>query len=450
MKTGESYESYCFNVYNRNIWGNDLLAAVIGDMWNIAISIVISVHKKSVVLFHNKDIPYVVLVANGSNYMSQNGSTHFSTTRCYDTSHKIIGSEYLNLTVAQDLMGKMTPIILDDREKAKQVACRNFIKLDEERSLGLLHGLCNNINRLDDRICELIHKSDKVQKQKNVMEFQMEKIGIDCDKIKRVTEILKGDRGYVRTGERQKFDEEQEKKRKAEEGLREQEEKWLKTITSGEEPKEKQESPEQEEGYRSKLARQQQEIIRQQEIFLQKQEQHILEQERCICAMEEKQTQPEQPQQERPTSVQKPSTSGRAGTIDKFLKPSALRFLTKCVKKEPKEDEEDDNGEDEEVIIMEVTQKTETVKYLPKTVPGIENLVLVLVPKTKGSSKRSSKGALVPKGRQDPKRFYCDQCECNYNRPDELTRHKRKDCGKIEPDFFCDECSKRFFQENGV
>ena len=35
------------------------------------------------------------------------------------------------------------------------------------------------------------------------MEFQMEKIGINCDKIKRATQILKGDRGYVHTGEQE-------------------------------------------------------------------------------------------------------------------------------------------------------------------------------------------------------------------------------------------------------
>ena len=108
------------------------------------------------------------------------------------------------------------------------------------------------------------------------------------------------------------------------------------------------------------------------------------------------------------------------------------------MKKEPEKEQEDDNGdgdgeEDDEVIVMEVTQKTETVKYLPKSVTGLENLVLVPLPKMKGSSKRSSKGPPVPKGRQDLKRFYCDQCECNYNQPDELTHHKRKDCGKKEP-----------------
>ena len=290
------------------------------------------------------------------------------------------------------------------------------------------------------------------------MEFQMEKMEINCDKIKRARQILKGVRGYVRTGEQEQFDDEQKKKRKAEEELREQEEKRLKTITSGEEPKEKMKSAEleQEEGYRNKLARQQQEIIRQQEVLLQKQEQHIAEQEKRIHAMEEKQIQPqhEQPQQEKHTSFPKASTSGGAGTIDKFLRPSALRFLTKCVKKEPEEEQEDDkgdgDGEEDKVIVTEVTQKTETVKYLPKSVAGLENLVLVPLPKMKGSSKRSSKGPPVPKGRQDPKRFYCDQCECNYNRPDELTCHKRKDCGKKEPEFFCEECGKGFFHENGV
>ena len=46
------------------------------------------------------------------------------------------------------------------------------------------------------------------------MEFQMGKIGINCDKIKRATQILKGDRGYVRTGEREQFDANRKKREK--------------------------------------------------------------------------------------------------------------------------------------------------------------------------------------------------------------------------------------------
>ena len=36
----ESYESYCFNAYHSNVWGDDLVDTVFSDMWNIAISIV--------------------------------------------------------------------------------------------------------------------------------------------------------------------------------------------------------------------------------------------------------------------------------------------------------------------------------------------------------------------------------------------------------------------------
>ena len=71
----------------------------------------------------------------------------------------------------------------------------------------------------------MIHESDKIRKQKATIEYQLEKIGINIDRIKKANEELKEDRGYVRTGDQEKFDEEQDRKRKAEENLREQEEK---------------------------------------------------------------------------------------------------------------------------------------------------------------------------------------------------------------------------------
>ena len=93
IKTGESYESYVFNVFHRNIWGDGLIATVIGDMWNIAISIVTPIHKKPVALFQNKDVPDVVIVANGGDYMGKDGLMHFSLSRCYEE-----GSSYLEVS----------------------------------------------------------------------------------------------------------------------------------------------------------------------------------------------------------------------------------------------------------------------------------------------------------------------------------------------------------------
>ena len=274
----------------------------------------------------------------------------------------------------------------------------------------------------------------------------MEKIGINCEKIKHAGSILNKERGYVRTGEREKYDEEMEKKRKAQEQLRQEEEKRLKTITAGEEGKEPKDKEKNDEDHTSKLVRQQQEIIWQQEQLLQKQEKHIEDQERRIRLMElaqQKLTQQTQAQQS--GNGQKASTLSGRGTIDKILNPSPLRFLP-CVKKEKEEEEE----EDDEVVITGVTETAQPSRYIPKVVPGVENLVLMEVQKPQGSGRRSAKGPPVPKARQDPKRYYCDSCDSNYNRPDELVRHKKRDCRKSDPEYFCDECGKGYLKENGV
>ena len=347
LETGESYESYCYNVYNRNVWGDDLVAAVIGDMWNIGISIITPIHNKPVALFHNKDEPDVVIVANGGCYTSKKKPcTHFTATRSYDPDFKKPGTEYLNPTISQDLTAKMNPIILDDKSKAKQLACKEFLSIDKERSLNLMRGLCRNINRLDDRICTLIAESDEIRKQQKQLEFQLEKIGIIAEKVQEATSELKEDRGYCRTIDREKQDEEAKKKRKAEEELKEQEQKRLKTVTRGEGEEEKEE----EEDHETKLKRQQAEIIRSQENLLQRQEQHIMEQERRIRRLESGQEERPKKRQrledDDSSRVVKPSTSGR-GVIEKYVPAHLLKYLPSKDKPEGEEvinvdDDEDD------------------------------------------------------------------------------------------------------------
>ena len=69
-----------------------------------------------------------------------------------------------------------------------------------------------------------------------------------------------------------------------------------------------------------------------------------------------------------------------------------MNYLPASVKKELADIEisEDVQPTEEDVIITEVTKKTETVKYIPTKVPGIENFVLVQAPKTKSTAKRLS------------------------------------------------------------
>ena len=72
------------------------------------------------------------------------------------------------------------------------------------------------------------------REQNNLLEYQLEKLGVSAVKLKEATKDIEGDRGYVRTEEREKLDKENEKKRKAEEELKEKELKKQKVLSVGE------------------------------------------------------------------------------------------------------------------------------------------------------------------------------------------------------------------------
>ena len=468
LRSGESYESYCYNVFNKNVWGDDFIAAVFGDMWNVAISIVTPISRKPMALFHNKDNPDVVIVANGGCYTMQKGCTHFTATRSTDPKFKQPGSEYMNPTISQDITAKLEPVVLADREDAKQAALKQYLHTGKERSVDLLRGVCTQIKRLDNRICDMIKESDMFREQKDLLEYQLEKLGVSTEKLRDATKELSGDRGYVRTEEREKSDIAADKKRKAEEQLKEQELKKQKVIAVGEGLEDVETvqgaQAEVEETYHQKLARQQQEIIKQYETLLQQQQNRLVEQEQEL-EQHRQQEQKQQPQQGQTWSEviggirassgkQKPSTSRRAGTIDNYLSAKGITYLPPDVKKDITEKVEisEDFTEtvEEDVIITEVTKKTETVKYIPTKVPGIENYVLVQAPRTKTTAKRSSVAGPVPEKLRNPAKFYCEKCPCFYTRPDELARHKKRNCLKEDPEYFCNVCHRGFFYENTV
>ena len=468
LRSGESYESYCYNVFNKNVWGDDFIAAVFGDMWNVAISIITPISRKPMALFHNKDNPDVVIVANGGCYTMQKGCTHFTATRSTDPKFKQPGSEYMNPTISQDITAKLEPVVLADREDAKQAALKQYLHTGKERSIDLLRGVCTQIKRLDNRICDMIKESDMFREQKDLLEYQLEKLGVSTEKLRDATKELSGDRGYVRTEEREMSDIAADKKRKAEEQLKEQELKKQKVIAVGEGLEDVETvqgaQAEVEETYHQKLARQQQEIIKQYETLLQQQQNRLVEQEQEL-EQHRQQEQKQQPQQGQTWSEviggirassgkQKPSTSRRAGTIDNYLSAKGITYLPPDVKKDITEKVEisEDFTEtvEEDVIITEVTKKTETVKYIPTKVPGIENYVLVQAPRTKTTAKRSSVAGPVPEKLRNPAKFYCEKCPCFYTRPDELARHKKRNCLKEDPEYFCNVCHRGFFYENTV
>ena len=145
LKAGESYESFCVNVFWCNVWGDDLITAAFGDMWNIAVSIMSPVAKKPFHLFHTKSHPDVVLVCNGRNYLKHGGATHYNGTRSMDPEFRKPGSDSMNPTLQQDMMAKLTPTVLKDKEMVKQLTLNEYLKDERQASLDLLRTVCKGI-----------------------------------------------------------------------------------------------------------------------------------------------------------------------------------------------------------------------------------------------------------------------------------------------------------------
>ena len=231
IDTGESYESYCYNVFHSKVWGDDLVAAVFSDMWNLAITIITPVFKYGLDLFHTKEDPDIVLICNGGGYMDESKrSTHFSSTRPIGEYRKP-ERDLVNKTIGinPDLVyKKLEPVIVDNAQLARQLAIDEYITDEKEKSLQLLFSMTRNIEKLDDRIAELIRESDKKKEQKKRYEYLMESLDISSEKIK--IAAAQKEMPYMLTEEREKEEIQKERKRKREEEDKEKERKKQKVV----------------------------------------------------------------------------------------------------------------------------------------------------------------------------------------------------------------------------
>ena len=130
--------------------------------------------------------------------------------------------------IQQDMNQKLLPIILDSKDRAKQLALNEYLTMDKEHSLELLRGLSHEIQRFDSHIVDLIKESDDMKERKKQIEHKLGKLGVNVEKMQEATEEL--NIPYCRTKEREEQDKEEELKRKAAEEAEERESKKAKVI----------------------------------------------------------------------------------------------------------------------------------------------------------------------------------------------------------------------------
>ena len=159
IETSESYESYCY-VFHSHCWGDDLIAAAFGDMWNVSISIVSPSFKYAIDLWHNAEEPDIMLIANGGSYLAENKKTmHFSATRFIDPDCRKPGHDLVNKTVGIDpliVYKKLKSVLLHNANTARNSAIEAYAKSKKEQSLKLLYSMTRNIERLDEEIACMI------------------------------------------------------------------------------------------------------------------------------------------------------------------------------------------------------------------------------------------------------------------------------------------------------
>ena len=89
----ESYENYLMNIYDGNLWADDIIIAVIGRMYNLSISIVSPRLEEVYHIFHDlPDNPDIILIANGGPVSSECSNTQFLVTKSKVVNFKKPGS----------------------------------------------------------------------------------------------------------------------------------------------------------------------------------------------------------------------------------------------------------------------------------------------------------------------------------------------------------------------
>ena len=480
-ETGESYESYVTNIFRGKVWGDDLIAAAFGDMWNIAVSVVSPAYTKPQPLFHNKPKPDIVIVANGSCWRNgDDRTTHFSATSCYDKSYKVPGTEYSNPVIAMDKVPNTDPIILSDKNKASQVAIKEYLKSAEDLSLDLLRGVSLSINRLNGKIADIVSQVDDLNEEKKVLEYRLNRLGVAADRIKEAGQIEETQ--YCRTGEREKIDAEHAKRKREQEELEEEERKKIRIIPTVDgkyrrsyeiegqevETEDLEEITESaNEKFLKKLVQQQKEQIQNQEMMLHQQGQEIEIQAANIRMMKERRKPKEEKDVTKPDEIidldddakvgikSEPSTSKSTSfKLENVIKPEFLKYIPGYKPKVSQQEEDDKTGKSEELPATLSASSSGAEPNVNIFVPSVEreqNVVLLLETKKKKSTERcSGKTHPVPKGRRLDTKYYCEKCKSEYKRKDLLAAHIKNDCLQPIPQFICEKCNEGYFSERAV
>ena len=177
----QSYVSYCKNIFEESIWGDDVMLAAVGHMWNLSISVVMP-FSEVLHLFHEEyNSPDIVIVVNGGPPESSNPSTHFCATK----------SRLMNPKIPVCKQGYKNPKVYDQYEVAKKISEER----KEERLRRTIFSRLRNINfqidKMDDEMKNLEQSLKQAKKTQGEMEKELLELGFNVKSLRTIRKTLK-------------------------------------------------------------------------------------------------------------------------------------------------------------------------------------------------------------------------------------------------------------------
>ena len=419
--------------------------------------------------------------------MENKAATHFSPMTHKNKSFKIPGSSiYDTHKEANSLANVLTPALLVKREEGKNSAIVAYKKQEEMRSLKMLRLASKSINAFNEKICEYIAKSDELVELKEGLEHHLQILGVSVEKIKEYGEIQ--ERGFIRTEEREKIDQECKRKcedeEKMEEERREQAKKMkvIPTVegvrctsfeTGGNVEEENVQAESLPENVRvelehlRKVTQQQKHIIESKTELLVDQDKEIERQASRIKKMKERMevkeeehkkkiqdTNEDDDEKRSKTGIEKdkltPSGSGPIKLEKMYSQESLERWIPGYKAEKSSEDSTGTTPHSSSQPIPTTVKPSANV-YLPdSSQPGNILLLKPTQQNVKTTDRRSGKTHPVPEGRRSKDKVYCENCTSAFSRKDQLQQHLKNDCLNPIRQFVCDVCSAGYYSEKAV
>ena len=227
LENDESYESYLVNIFDGNLWADDIMIAAIGRMFNLSITIISPRFDEAMHLFHDVKDPDILLIGNGGPVMSERYNTHFSATKS-----KVLNAKKPGSTITAD---KLKFYIKSDFEYGRKVGRERLIETEKQHALQRLKAINKGIHDMEDELNQMKKSLDNMKRKKKDIEKELVDLGVDSKKVREVSgeieqeqkdrEMEEQQREEWKRAEREKVNREEQEKREREEWERVEQEK---------------------------------------------------------------------------------------------------------------------------------------------------------------------------------------------------------------------------------